>query len=259
MQRLSTLGLAVLLSLAAPAAMANSTASASLSNLQLWVFDLTPLDGITPTFTIQGQLVDNASASAWLETGENDFQYGGLNLSASVSSALANAGASLVGGMNLSDFVMNSSASSSASAVTNSTDAYAYAGLGFNVQFSSDALLVITGLGSVSASMSSLGIPNTSASGHSYVQISSSLEQGSIYSQGSVQAYVYEWTQNSSSSLSGSISASLLNTSGADMSVWIGAYANSNVTAAPVPEPGSYALMGAGLLGMGAWLRRRRR
>ncbi len=258
MHRLSTLGLAALISLAAPAAMATSTASATLGNLQLWVFDLTPLDGVTPTFTITSGLGDSTNTYSYLETGEWDSSYSGLNLSSSVASVLASASSSLVGGMNLSDFLMTSTASSSGSLVANSGDAYASAGLSFSVQFSTNALLVITGDATVSASATAL-LPGVSANGSSYVQLANWQDQSSIYSYGFANAYVSEGAATSNINLSNTISASLVNSTGGDLTVWVNGYSSAYASAAPIPEPSSYAMLLAGLLGVGAVARRRHR
>lgn len=251
MKRLSALGLAALACLASPAALANPTASASLSNLHFLIFDLTPADGITPTFTITSPLVNGTYANSWLETGQTDYQSSALSLSSSVASALASAGATLVGGAALGDFVFTSTSSSSGSVVANQSDAGAYSYLNFNVQFSTNALLVL--VGDAVASASGAQAAGASASASSFVQLADSA--GNTYGYGNVSAYAY--TSVPSDSAAGTASASMLNTSGSDLSVWAYGEAYSNVTAAPIPEPGSYPMLLAGLLAVGAVVRRR--
>lgn len=248
MKRLSALGLALFGCLTAPAALAAATATAEVRNLELWIFDLAPGDGITPTFTIAGSF--GTWTSGYLETGASDSDSNGLNLSSSVTSALASAGATLVGGASLGDFVMTSSASSSGSVNANQSDAYAYSYVSFNVTFSSNALLVIAGDAVVSTSGAASA--GSWASGTGYVSLS---DAGGRHSTGQVGAWSSQGSPDTNNA--GRASTSMLNTTGGDLSVWAYGEAYAQVQAAPVPEPGSYAMLLAGLLAIGAVVRRR--
>jgi hypothetical protein len=51
--RIGAIALAAMAALA-PAAQADVSSTASLTNLTIWVFDLNPLDGVDPSYTIVG-------------------------------------------------------------------------------------------------------------------------------------------------------------------------------------------------------------
>ncbi|HLL18192.1 MAG TPA: hypothetical protein VK439_05370, partial [Rubrivivax sp.] len=157
----------------------------------------------------------------------------------------------LVGGAALGSFMVTSTASSNGSVVTDAPDASSGSFVSFDVRFSPNSVLVLTG--DVFASASGASTANASADGGAYLV----LYEAAGGSFGSGQIWAQSYLGTPSANKSGTASASLVNTTGGDLTVVAYGQTYAVAQATPVAEPGSYVLLVAGLLAIGTVVRRR--
>lgn len=277
--RIGAIALAAMAALA-PAAQADVSSTASLTNLTIWVFDLNPLDGVDPSYTIVGgpdsstyaYIVDGAwdsdCCAASFSSSVNDgsasstgsFSDGSSPLAALsrananatvMSAALAQAsGAKLVSAMNLGSFML------SAQSASTGGNTYGQAYTSLSIEISAGTLLVVSGDVSV-ASLASAGSSNEWTYGYGQIGFSSYNDGSQVGSYGYLQTYTGSNYSNLAPSAQQTIAGSVGNFGADVMALNMQAYAYTNAQA-PIPEPGTYALMALGL-GLVGWAKRRQR
>lgn len=239
--------------LSAPLAHAAS-ASSALSNVYIQLFDLDPLDGITPALTFSnGDSSLYGYAFDGVGLNYNDVGPMGSALANSVTDGGAQAASAVLAG-NVWLPASGNGANSSAAAVGLNANAYGQGQL-INSQFTVTAktVVVMTATGQASAA-AALG---ESAYASAYVGMqdltSNNYSYGQAYSQVDVNGNAY----GSGGPLT--VQASFVNLLAGNLigNIYAVAYSSaSGVT--PVPEPTSYALMLAGVLALGFVSQRRR-
>lgn len=230
-------------SLAAPQVQAAS-ASSVLSNVYIQLFDLDPLDGITPSFVVGD--ISSLFGTA-LDGGSNSFSTNGPLGSALSGSALmgGSSTASSVFAGNLFVPASGNGAASSSSATGVGSNAYSYGMLhndGFTLSAKTVVVVTATAQASAAAALGEF------ATASAYVGLQDA--GGSNYSFG--QAY---WTIEATGNTYGvggplTVQASFVNLTAAPQSGSLYAIAYSRVIGV-VPEPASYALLLAGVLALG--------
>jgi hypothetical protein len=275
--RIGAIALAAMAALA-PAAQADVSSTASLTNLTIWVFDLNPLDGLDPSYTIVGgpdsstyaYIVDGAwdsdCCAASFSSSVNDgsasstgsFSDGSAPLAALsranatvMSAALAQAsGAKLVSAMSLGNFLMSAQSASTGGRT------YGDAQTNLTIEISAGTLLVVSGDVSV-ASLASAGSSDEWTYGYGQIGFSSYSDGTQVGSYGYLQTNTGSDYSNLSPSAQQTIAGSVGNFGADTMSLYMSAYAYTGAQA-PIPEPGTYALMALGL-GLVGWAKRRQR
>ncbi|MFO1225509.1 PEP-CTERM sorting domain-containing protein [Roseateles sp.] len=232
------------------------TATASLNNVQVLVFDLTPLDGIAPSFSV---LSSSNYASAYTQSGLNVWNSDSPAAVHLTATGLDLAGASNGSGVNLGSYSLTASASDTAL----STYGYAYASISanFQIEVGAGTLVLITADSSVAADASG-AVNGTYVYGTSQVQFYNWNDGISSNSNGYLQAYTGLNYGNLSPSASGSVSASFANFGASTVTGNLGLYAQAGTSTpmAPVPEPSSAAMLLSGLgVAFGLAFRRRER
>lgn len=232
------------------------TASASLSNVQILVFDLTPLDGIAPSFNV---LSGTNYAQAYTNSGLNVWD------NASPAAAhLTATGLDLAATSNGTPVYLGSyslSASASDTALSTYGSAYAYGSAYFQVEVGAGTLVLVTADASVAADAAG-AVNGTSVYGTSQLNFNNWSDGISTSSSGYLQAYTGIGYANQSPSSTGSISASFANFGASTATADLGIYAQAGVSTpmAPVPEPSSAAMLLCGLgVAFGVAFRRRER
>lgn len=224
-----------------------ASASSSLSNVYIQLFDLDPLDGITPSLTFSN---GDSSLYGYAQDGGalnyNDVGPMGTALSNAVTDGGAQAASAVLAG-NVWLPSSGNGADSSAAAVGLNATAYSQGYL-INGQFTVTAMTVVVmtataqadaaaALGESSYASAYVGIQDIAGNNYSYGQAYRQVEvNGNAYGQGGPQT----------------VQASFVNLTENDRlgNVYAVSYSNAaGVT--PVPEPASYALMLAGLLALG--------
>jgi hypothetical protein len=276
--RIGAIALAAMAALG-PAAQADVSSTASLTNLTIWVFDLNPLDGVDPSYTIVGgprqlhlrlhrgrRLGFRLLRSLVQQLGERRIGLVHRQLQRwqrrrwprcrvptpwSSSAALAQAsGAKLVSAMSLGSFLM------SAQSASTGGNTYGQAYTSLSIEISAGTLLVVSGDVSV-ASLASAGSSNEWTYGYGQIGFSSYNDGSQVGSYGYLQTYTGSNYSNLAPSAQQTIAGSVGNFGADVMALNMQAYAYTNAQA-PIPEPGTYALMALGL-GLVGWAKRRQR
>jgi hypothetical protein len=275
--RIGAIALAAMAALA-PAAQADVSSTASLTNLTIWVFDLNPLDGVDPSYTIvggpdsstyayiQGGAWDSDCCEASFSSSVNDgsaSSTGSFSDGSSAVAALSRAnpvvfgaaqaqasGAKLVSAMSLGSFLM------SAQSASTGGNTYGQAYTSLSIEISAGTLLVVSGDVSV-ASLASAGSSNEWTYGYGQIGFSSYGDGSHVGSYGYLQTYTGSNYSNLAPSAQQTIAGSVGNFGADVMALNMQAYAYTNAQA-PIPEPGTYALMALGL-GLVGWAKRRQR
>jgi len=235
----------------AGSAHALATATASLSNFQVQVFDLDLLDGITASVTFASGAQVYATATDGTSVSNFDFNMAGTALS--VSALFGNASSS--GSTTTGDFFAPGSgpgASASASVFGVGTQAYGYGSvLSSNFTLSAKTLLIFSA--STSGITATRTLAGETAQGYASVNLNDNNNSQSSYG----QSITSVGDNSNYSNLNPLIQASFVNLTAADVTGYAGASASAYVIGAPIPEPETYALMLAGLLAIGLVARRR--
>lgn len=232
------------------------TATASLSNIQFQVFDLNPLDGIAPSFTI---LSGSRYSTAYTGSGLSDWNP--VTASSSINApGLALAASALGNEFDPSSLTLTSSLSDTALSTYGNSGAYGTAS--FNVLIGAGTLLLVTADASVAAN--GVGsLEQTSVSASTLLEFSESIDGTSAYSNSGRQAYTGFSYFIKMPSSTGQISASFINNAGSSKEIYFQASAQTYVgtpLATPVPEPTTSAMLLSGLgVALGIAFRRRER
>jgi hypothetical protein len=259
--KITALAAAALLAVSAGAQAA--TASATISNVYIQVFDLNPLDGITAAVTFTGAAyAASTQAQATSDNGATwsyDSHSDALGLAVPAASALAGgawAAATVVAGDPWT-LGVGPGGTANAAASGPSTQAYAWgSALSSGFILTGNTLLVISadtsgvsaaaGAGEYAQGQAEVGLYTTGSNAQSSYGIS--------------YAYVdhtpgYDYAYQS---LSPHITASFVNLSGSDLTGTAYAQAYAKATGA-VPEPGTVAMLLSGMLVLGLLAARRAR
>jgi hypothetical protein len=232
------------------------TATASLSNVQVLVFDLTPLDGIAPSFSI---LSGSNYASAYTQSGLNVWNYDSPAVAHLTATGLDLAGASNGSGVNLGSYSLTASASDTA--LSTYGYAYGYGSANFQVEVGAGTLVLITADASVAADASG-AVNGTYVYGNTSIQFNNWTDGAGTSNYGYRQAYTGFGYSNLSPSSAGLVSASFSNFGASTLTASLNLNAQSSVNTpmAPVPEPSSAAMLLSGLgVAFGLAFRRRER
>jgi len=276
MKKQLTLAAATVAALCATSAFAASSSSATLGPLNVQLFDLNPLDGITPSITFAsdaGQsstyayvyqpnpyaydVQNNYGATLW-----GDVSSSAMTSLAWASSSLSGAaatghGATLTAAGATADFTSPSyydSASYNASTTSHTS--------GSPFTLSANTALVISAAATATAAANGHNLSyadNASASASLYLWGAGPSGAGSqsAYDSASVYRDSYlngPWTATDSRTLG----AAFVNLTSGDMSGYLqlSVDADGNTYASPVPVPAAVWLMGSGLLGLAGIARR---
>ena len=230
-----------------------ATATASLSNFQVQVFDLNPLDGIAAAVTFASGAQVYAYSTDVTAVSNYDSNVAGSALSVSALVGNASSAASTAAG---DFFTPGSGPGASASVSVAGLGAQAN-GSGYSLQsnftLTANTLLIFSA--STSGVTAARSLAGETAQGYASVNLSSN--DNSQYSYG--QSYAYVADNSNYTSLNPFIQASFVNLTAGDTTGYAYAYAAAYATGgiAPVPEPETFALMLAGMLSIGLFAHRR--
>lgn len=286
---------AAAITLGTPAAFATSSATATLGPIQVTLFDLNPLDNVTPSVTFTGSYgygdyvytyaYDSYSGQY---SNPSTFGVGPFDAISSTTSGVTNAwataavsGPGTAAGSTLSASGIATGTNGPANGSNYSSyQGYAYAPYYYysTMSVSANTLVLLSMASSITAQTTAVWDPYTSyayeyASGNTYIQVygpgaSGTGQQSAYDSRGIGANYVYVADPNctygycyhgQTLSDNATMSVSFVNATSGDMTANVYAYAGvSGSSYAPaVPEPGTTAMLLAGLAAVGFMVRRR--
>lgn len=257
---------------------ATATAAASFSQLTVYVFDLNPLDNVSPSFSILNG--PSTYTYAQLNGGASDNDCCTANHSSSVSDAARSMFASVTstaptlaaGALVAPDVVMTAAraygaqvslmsssvidASFLAQGSATQNSGWSSSQASMQVEIGAGTLVLLSVVADVSATASSTAVSNLYASSYAQVGFSQSFNGAYVGSYGYMNAYTGFGYAEANPSVSATLSGSYANFGANAVSLYSSAYASSSVQA-PIPEPETYALMMLGL-GLVGWATKRR-
>jgi hypothetical protein len=243
---LAAIGIAAAAVAALPAS-AQSTASASVGNLNIQLIDLAPGDGIAPSLSFTGATTAFANAIIYADTtftdvAQQDIELGDDNIPASASNASGTANA----------FASTLSVTAATNMLSNSGWTLAQGTMDFILTPNTRAIFTVTASVSALPDFTEGGLGSAFASALLYGEIVNSTSNG-----------VTNFSSNVISSLFGeqrTLSA-VIDSQGVETTGWVGiqAMAESMSLASPVPEPATVGMLAAGLGILSGAARRRKR
>jgi hypothetical protein len=233
------------------------TATTALNNIQILVFDLTPLDGIAPSFNVLSG--GSSYANAYTESGLDAWANTSPAAVHLTATGLDLAATSTGTGVGLGSYSLAASASNPALSIYGY--ASAYSGVNFNVEVGAGTLVLVTADANLAANGAG-ALNGTYVISYSEIYFNNRSNGNATSSTGNVEAYAGYGHSNLSPSYNGQVSASISNFGATTVSGTLSFYAQTRVESqmAPVPEPSSSAMLLSGLgVAFGVACRRRER